>query len=127
MASHTLLFRSSSISSIRCRSGELFRMLTAGSPKQDQRCLARRLSSSSSSSYVYTPLFESNIYKHGDFSYRQVLGPEAVELVSLPGGQSSSSPHNDHFLKVHPEALTTLSKEAFSDIAHLLRPAHLQQ
>lgn len=125
MASQTLLFRSSSISSIRRRSGELFRIFTAGPLKQEPRCLARFLSSSSS--YAYTPLFESNIYKHGDFSYRQVLGPEAVEVVSLPGGQTSSSPHNDHFLKVHPDALTTLSKEAFSDIAHLLRPAHLQQ
>ncbi len=29
-------------------------------------------------------------------------------------------------LKVHPEALTTLSEQAFIDVAHLLRPAHLQ-
>ena len=31
------------------------------------------------------------------------------------------------FLKVEPEALTLLTKEAMRDIAHLLRPAHLQQ
>jgi fumarate hydratase class I len=31
------------------------------------------------------------------------------------------------FLKVEPEALTLLAKEAMRDIAHLLRPAHLEQ
>jgi fumarate hydratase class I len=31
------------------------------------------------------------------------------------------------FLKVEPEALTLLAKEAMRDIAHLLRPAHLAQ
>lgn len=29
-------------------------------------------------------------------------------------------------LKVEPQALTALSEQAFIDIAHLLRPAHLQ-
>eukprot|EP01036_Dinobryon_divergens_P040226 gene40226-53159_t len=31
------------------------------------------------------------------------------------------------FLKVEPEALTLLSAQAMTDIAHLLRPGHLQQ
>jgi fumarate hydratase class I len=31
------------------------------------------------------------------------------------------------FLEVEPEALTLLTREAFRDIAHLLRPGHLQQ
>ena len=31
------------------------------------------------------------------------------------------------FLQVEPEALTLLTRQAFRDIAHLLRPAHLQQ
>jgi fumarate hydratase class I len=31
------------------------------------------------------------------------------------------------FLKVEPEALTLLAKEAMRDIAHLLRPGHLAQ
>jgi fumarate hydratase class I len=31
------------------------------------------------------------------------------------------------FLQVEPDALTLLTREAFRDIAHLLRPAHLQQ
>ncbi len=31
------------------------------------------------------------------------------------------------FLKVEPEALTLLTREAMSDIAHLLRPGHLEQ
>src|SRR5690349_24947059 len=31
------------------------------------------------------------------------------------------------FLRVEPEALTLLTREAMRDIAHLLRPGHLQQ
>ena len=31
------------------------------------------------------------------------------------------------FLKVEPEALTLLTREAMRDIAHLLRPGHLAQ
>ena len=31
------------------------------------------------------------------------------------------------FLKVEPEALTLLAREAMRDIAHLLRPGHLKQ
>ena len=33
----------------------------------------------------------------------------------------------ESILKVEPEALTQLAREAFHDIAHYLRPAHLQQ
>ena len=33
----------------------------------------------------------------------------------------------EEFLKVEPEALTLLAEHAMTDIAHLLRPAHLQQ
>ena len=73
---------------------------------------------SSSSSYEYTPLFQSNIYDNGNIPYRQILGPDAVETIQVG---------NDTFLRVPGEALTKLSKEGFSDIAHLLRPAHLQQ
>jgi fumarate hydratase class I len=50
--------------------------------------------------------------------YKQLMGPEAVETVSVNG---------EDFLSVKGEALQTLSAQAFSDIAHLLRPAHLMQ
>ena len=71
------------------------------------------------SSYDYTPLFESNIHSDPSIQYKQLAGPEAVESIPLPNGQS--------LLQVKSEYLTQLSKQAFSDIAHLLRPAHLQQ
>jgi fumarate hydratase, class I len=71
--------------------------------------------------YNYTPLFESNIYSSPDIEYKQILGPQdSVERITLPNGTSS-------YLSVQNSALHTLSKQAFSDIAHLLRPGHLQQ
>lgn len=73
---------------------------------------------STTPSYTYKPLFQSDVYKDVA-EYKQILGPEAVQRIDAPDGGS--------FLQVSGEALTTLSKQAFSDIAHLLRPAHLQQ
>jgi fumarate hydratase class I len=72
----------------------------------------------SSSDYEYTPLFESNIYTSNVVEYKQLAGPEAVEEINVNGKT---------YLSVKGEALHQLSKQAFSDIAHLLRPAHLQQ
>jgi len=65
-----------------------------------------------------------------DFSFQKILQTGAdptpyrlitKDLVSTfeAGGQ--------RFLKVEPEALTLLAQEAMREIAHLLRPAHLQQ
>ena len=34
--------------------------------------------------------------------------------------------HGQKILKVDPAALTLLAEQAFIDVAHLLRPAHLQ-
>lgn len=86
------------------------------------RCPHRRLAvlcfaTRSSSTYQYSPLFQSNIYEKTDFT--QLAGPEAVEIISGSNGQT--------YLQVQGEFLRTLSKQAFSDVAHLLRPAHLQQ
>jgi fumarate hydratase, class I len=75
-------------------------------------------STSSSSSSDYSALFQSNIYTQVP-EYRQLMGPEAVSTIDLPNGET--------MLHVKPEALRELSKTAFGDIAHLLRPAHLQQ
>ncbi|WGT47429.1 fumarate hydratase [Tessaracoccus lacteus] len=50
--------------------------------------------------------------------YRR-LTTEGVEVVEGPEGRT--------FLKVAPEALTLLAETAMHDIAHYLRPAHLQQ
>ncbi|MDO5678381.1 MAG: fumarate hydratase [Propionibacteriaceae bacterium] len=53
-----------------------------------------------------------------DTPYR-LLTTEGVEVVEGPEGRK--------FLKVAPEALTLLAETAMHDIAHYLRPAHLQQ
>lgn len=78
----------------------------------------RRLLSTTQAYYEHTPLFDSNIYTAEHMEYKQLMGPEAVETVSVNG---------EDFLSVKGEALQTLSAQAFSDIAHLLRPAHLMQ
>ncbi len=49
----------------------------------------------------------------------RLLTTEGVEVVDGPGGRS--------FLQVSPEALRLLTETAMHDIAHYLRPAHLQQ
>lgn len=49
----------------------------------------------------------------------RLLTTEGVEVVDGPEGAK--------FLKVAPEALTLLAETAMHDIAHYLRPAHLQQ
>ncbi|MHA6513258.1 fumarate hydratase [Tessaracoccus sp. Z1128] len=55
---------------------------------------------------------------HDETPYR-LLTTEGVEVVEGPEGR--------RFLKVAPEALTLLAETAMHDIAHYLRPAHLQQ
>ena len=85
-------------------------------------CPLRRWSNiRQSSSYQYTPLFESNIYDDdNNIEYKQITltAPSAVETIRV---------HGQDYLSVPGEALTTLAKTAFADIAHLLRPGHLQQ
>ncbi|WP_299447680.1 fumarate hydratase [uncultured Phycicoccus sp.] len=49
----------------------------------------------------------------------RLLTTEGVEVVDGPGGR--------RFLEVSPEALRLLTETAMHDIAHYLRPAHLQQ
>jgi fumarate hydratase, class I len=54
---------------------------------------------------------------HDDTPYRRLTG-DFVSTVEAAGRS---------FLEVAPEALTLLAKTAMRDIAHLLRPGHLQQ
>jgi len=65
-----------------------------------------------------------------DFEYQDLLplGPDDTEyrLVSTEG-VSTIEAAGRTFLQVEPEALTRLAAEAMYDIAHLLRPGHLQQ
>ena len=66
------------------------------------------------SEYQYQPLFE---FGPDETPYRQ-LTSEGVSGVTLAGQE---------FLRVDPEALREVSRQAFDDIAHLLRPGHLAQ
>ena len=63
--------------------------------------------------FEYTPLLPLT---EDSTPYRK-LEVEGVSVVDGPGGE---------FLQVSDEALTALSKEAYWDIAHLLRADHLQ-
>ena len=54
---------------------------------------------------------------HDDTPYR-LVSTEGVTMVDTPLGE---------FLQVDPAALTLLTREAMHDIAHFLRPGHLQQ
>ncbi|MEZ5322082.1 MAG: fumarate hydratase [Microthrixaceae bacterium] len=63
-----------------------------------------------------------------DFSELLPLGPDETPytLVSTDG-VSTFEAGGDTFLRVEPEVLTSLTARAMRDIAHLLRPGHLQQ
>ena len=65
-----------------------------------------------------------------EFAFTELLplGPDTTpyRLVSTDGVEEVDTPLGT-FLKVSPEAITALTAEAMRDIAHLLRPGHLQQ
>ncbi|MCU1504723.1 MAG: fumarate hydratase class [Ilumatobacteraceae bacterium] len=54
---------------------------------------------------------------HDDTPYR-LVSADGVSTVATPLGR---------FVRVEPEALTLITQEAMRDIAHFLRPGHLQQ
>jgi fumarate hydratase class I len=66
------------------------------------------------SEYQYQPLFE---FGPDTTPYRQ-LTTDGVSIVTLDGQE---------FLRVDPGVLREVSRRAFDDIAHLLRPGHLAQ
>ncbi len=65
-----------------------------------------------------------------EFAYQDLLpaGPDDTpyRLVTTDGVTTTTAVGRT-FLEVHPSSLTRLTYEAMHDIAHLLRPAHLQQ
>ncbi|HEY0519281.1 MAG TPA: fumarate hydratase, partial [Ilumatobacteraceae bacterium] len=65
-----------------------------------------------------------------EFAYTELLplGPETTQYRLLTTeGVSTIETDAGTFLQVAPEALTALTETAMHDIAHYLRPAHLQQ
>ena len=64
------------------------------------------------------------------FAYQEMLplGHDDTPYRKLEvGGVSTFEAQGQTFLRVEPEAITALTREAMRDIAHLLRPGHLQQ
>jgi len=65
-----------------------------------------------------------------EFSYADLLPlghDETAYRKIADGGVETSQAFGKTFIQVDPEALTLLSRTAFRDIAHLLRPSHLKQ
>src|SRR6201995_5153680 len=65
-----------------------------------------------------------------EFSYTDLLPlghDETTYRKIAEGGVEARQAFGRSFLSVEPEALTLLSRTAFRDIAHLLRPSHLKQ
>ena len=65
-----------------------------------------------------------------EFSYTDLLPlghDETTYRKIAEGGVEATQAFGRSFLSVDPESLTLLSRTAFRDIAHLLRPSHLKQ
>src|SRR5262249_3238439 len=65
-----------------------------------------------------------------EFSYTDLLPlghDETAYRKIAEGGVEATQAFGRSFISVDPQALTLLSRTAFRDIAHLLRPAHLRQ
>ena len=66
-----------------------------------------------------------------EFRYEDMLpigaDPTPYRLLTTEGVETVAGPDGRTFLKVAPEALELLAETAMHDIAHYLRPAHLQQ
>ncbi|MFV0534942.1 MAG: fumarate hydratase [Cumulibacter sp.] len=66
-----------------------------------------------------------------DFAYEDMLplgeDPTPYRLLTTEGVRTLEGPDGKQFLQVDPAALEVLSATAMHDIAHYLRPAHLQQ
>uniref|UniRef100_A0A7S2WVC0 fumarate hydratase n=1 Tax=Rhizochromulina marina TaxID=1034831 RepID=A0A7S2WVC0_9STRA len=101
------------------RSSILTRALPAGL-RRAAMCSNRVRCFASAPDFTYQPLFPTSLATGatgGDQTeYRKLTG-DYVETVALDGQE---------FLRVAPEGLRLLASSAFVDIAHLLRPAHLQ-
>jgi fumarate hydratase class I len=66
----------------------------------------------------------------GDFQFQELLplGPDETPYRKLTSDHVSTfEAAGKTFLKIEPEALTLLAKQAMRDISHLLRPGHLAQ
>lgn len=72
---------------------------------------------------VISSFFDFTVYS---FILHPFLDPTEYRKLTSEGVQSTTV-FGKPAIKVSPEAITKLTEQAFIDIAHLLRPAHLQQ
>jgi len=79
--------------------------------------LSSSLSSSSAPPFVYQELFQLDTDKTTEYKKLDEAS-KYVSIVNVNGKE---------YLNVKPQALSILSAQAMTDIAHLLRPAHLAQ
>src|SRR5512141_423077 len=97
-------------------SGALVRICGSGKPPG---CCMGGLSTAQRRSVMAEFRYEDMLPTGDDTTPYRLLTTEGVETVAGPDGRT--------FLKVAPEALELLAETAMHDIAHYLRPAHLQQ
>lgn len=75
----------------------------------------RFLSTKPIPAFQYQPLFQAS----GDsLTPYRCLGQEGIKSIQILGQEA---------IHVSPAAITKLTQQAFIDMSHLLRPAHLQQ
>ena len=91
------------------------RMATRFSARTLARGLCARRGFSTAPQFSYEPLFQTEGAL--PYPYRKLTG-DYVSTTEVAGKK---------VLQVEPEALRLLSATAMTDIAHLLRPGHLQQ
>jgi fumarate hydratase class I len=65
-----------------------------------------------------------------EFRYQEIFehGPDTTEYRKLTADYVSTTTfEGQEILKIHPEALTLLARQAMDDVSHLLRAGHLKQ
>lgn len=101
------------LSRLSRRSASRLAVVTAPVGPLGGRCL-----SSSPKDFVYQELFDLKSNPDTTTKYRKLFDGKYVSSVDVDGKK---------FLKVEAEGLRKLGAQAMIDIAHLLRPAHLEQ
>ena len=76
------------------------------------------------STFRYQKLFDYETKRETPW---KKLTSDYVSVVELSSNGDGGGTNKQKFLKIEPEALRVLSEAAMIDIAHLLRPGHLQQ
>ena len=102
---------------------------TIASQRRSFSSSSATLKENQNDSFRYQKLFEYE--KPRETPWKKLTGDfvSVVEYQREEGGKNggNGTKKKQKFLKIEPEALRLLSERAMIDIAHLLRPGHLQQ